>query len=896
VADLFECCRACPQSDLTAMSALRALKRRLDVLIDQPSVERALDEELRMHLELEAEDLIRRGLPADEAHRQAAIAFGGLQQVKEAALERSTFQWLRDLRRDARIAARTLARQRTFAITAILALGLAIAVNTTMFSVVDAMLHPPTALRHPERLATIRYWGVSRLRLDPTEGDRALREGGATYASFSAHRWSGQLSVERGGSGQLATSLVARANFFETLDAAPTEGRLVPGQDLASVASSVVISERLRAQLFPDRVSAVGERVLIDGSPLSVIGVVRRSNDVGLDADLWRFAPDDDFRSATVLRLRAGEMFESAERELALMAARLAQAGGEPTSTVRVQLKPLSRQFSAKREHFALLGATLAVLLVACTNLGNLQLARGLGRAGELAVRASLGATRKQIVAQLVLESAVLVATGLLLSLLFSYAANAWVRASIPPEVGDYTIIPKADSRMLLFAMGAAVVSVVTTGFAPALHVSRLDLNTLIKSRTGTGEHRRRRPLYGGLVALQIGLTMPLVFTAVFLARQSWDFTRDDYYFNKLGYDPRPLVTVLATIGPVEKGGPSLADLMADLVRRARALPGVTNATASLQAPTVGHALTVDGPDGALREVGTPNFSYKFVTPGYFETFGLAVAKGRAFPDGLHAASAVIVDEFTAAYLWPYADPVGRRIRFGPARSAEPWVPVEGVLANRMSGEAREIAAINMGSRVNAAYRVISVDDTLPSRTGMASLTLTLRAQRDPSTVAVVARRAMHGVGVRAPLVVPTLEWMGLAKQVAAARFGAMIASVFALIAIGLSALGVYGVVVQAAADRRREVAVRVSLGATSRQIVRALIRDGNVFVLAGLLLGQVLTVVVARWLGVAEAFESRGLLFGGIIASLFVIMALAGLLPAYRATLLDPMEVLRAE
>jgi ABC-type lipoprotein release transport system permease subunit len=160
----------------------------------------------------------------------------------------------------------------------------------------------------------------------------------------------------------------------------------------------------------------------------------------------------------------------------------------------------------------------------------------------------------------------------------------------------------------------------------------------------------------------------------------------------------------------------------------------------------------------------------------------------------------------------------------------------------------------------------------------------------------VVARRELHGVGVSSPLVVPMLEWTGLTKQVAAARFGAVIASVFALIAIGLSALGVYGVVVQSAADRRREIAVRVALGATSRQIIRALIRDGNVFVLAGLLLGQVLTVGVARWLGVAEVFESRGLLFGGIIASLFVIMALAGLLPAYRATLLDPMEVLRAE
>jgi predicted permease len=878
------------------MSALRALKRRLDVLIDQPSIESALDEELRTHVELEAEDLMRRGLPAAEAHRQAAIAFGGVQQVKEEALERSTFQWLRDLRRDARIAARTLARQRTFAITAILALGLAIAVNTTMFSVVDAMLHPPSALRHPERLATIRFWGVSRLRIDPTEGDRALRAGGATYASFSAHHWSGQLSVERGTSGQLATSLVARANFFETLDAAPTEGRLVPGQDPASVASSVVISERLRAQLFPDRVSAVGEHVLVDGSPLTVIGVVRRSNDVGLDADLWRFAPDNDFRSATVLRLRAGQTFESAEREVALMAARLAQAGGEHTSTVRIQLKPLSRQFSAKREHFALLGATLAVLLVACTNLGNLQLARGLGRAGELAVRASLGATRKQIVAQLVLESAVLVAAGLLLSLLLSYAGNAWVRASIPPEVGDYTIIPKADLRMLFFAMGAAVVCVAITGLAPALHVSRLDLNTLIKSRTGTGEHRRNRPLFGGLVALQIGLTMPLVFTAVFLARQSWEFTRDDYYFNRLGYDPRPLVVVHATAGPIERGGLSLPELMADLVRRARALPGATNAAASLQAPTVDHALTVDGPDGALREVGTPNFSYKLVTPSYFETFGLSVAKGRAFADGVHVAPAVIVDDFTAAFLWPYADPVGRRIRFGPARSTEPWIPVDGVLANRMSGEAREIAAINMGSRVNTVYRVVSVGDSVPSRSGVATLTLTIRAKQDASALAVVARRELHGVGVSSPLVVPMLEWTGLTKQVAAARFGAVIASVFALIAIGLSALGVYGVVVQSAADRRREIAVRVALGATSRQIIRALIRDGNVFVLAGLLLGQVLTVVVAKWLGVAEVFESRGLLFGGIIASLFAIMAFAGLLPAYRATLQDPMEVLRAE
>jgi predicted permease len=880
------------------MSSLRAFKRRLDVLIDQTAVEDELDEELRTHLELEAADLIRRGVSPDEARRLAAIAFGGVQQVKEEALERSSFQWLRDLRRDAHIAARMLTRQRTFALTAVLALGLAIAVNTTMFSVVDAMLHPPTALRHPERLATIRYWGVSRLRLDPTEGDRALRLGGKTYVSFSAYRWLGQLSIERGSAGQLAYTHIARANFFETLDAMPTEGRLVPGRDAASVASSVVISERLRAQLFPSRSPAVGERLLIDGSSFTVIGVVRRSAHPAIDADVWRFAPDNEFRAATILRLRAGETFASADREVALIAARLAQAGGEPATTTRIQLTPLNLQFSAHREHFALLGATLAVLLVACTNLGNLQLARGLGRAGELAVRASLGATRRQIVKQLVLESAVLVAAGLLVALFLAYAGNAWVRASIPPEIGDYTIVPKADLRMLLFAMGAAVVCVVITGLAPALHVSRLDLNTLIKSRTGTGEHRRNRPLYGRLVALQIGLTMPLVFTAVMLARQSWEFTREDYYLNTSGYDPRPLVHVQLAVGssakPARDERPS--ELMAELVRRARAIPGTVNAAASYSTPTRDNAVTVDGLDGGLREVSAPMFNYRLVTPGYLETFGFPIAKGRAFTEGLHDRSAVIIDDFTAAFLWPYTDPVGRRLRLGPAHSDEPWIPVQGVLRNQLTGEAREIASIMIGSRVNAVYRVITAEDTVAAHSGVVSMTLTLRAATDASKLAVAARRELHDVGVRPPFVLPMLEWLGLTKQIAAARFGAVVASVFALIAAGLSALGVYGVVVQSAADRQREIAVRVSLGATSRQIVRALIRDGNVFVLSGLLLGQLLTVVVAKWLGLGEVFESKGLLFGAIIASLFALMALAGLVPAYRATRVDPMQVLRAE
>jgi hypothetical protein len=334
---------------------------------------------------------------------------------------------------------------------------------------------------------------------------------------------------------------------------------------------------------------------------------------------------------------------------------------------------------------------------------------------------------------------------------------------------------------------------------------------------------------------------------------------------------------------------------MSEYVERARAIPGASDAAVSLQLPTLAHAVSVDAPDGTIREMPAPNFNYTLVTPGYFSTFNLPLAVGRSFSEGAHDQPAVIVDDLTGAYLWPYANPVGRRLRLGPAHSAEPWIPVQGVLSNRRSPEARDVAAIMLGSRVNRVYRVVTPTDSVAGHRGVVGLTLTIRA-KESAALAVAARRTFHDAGAYPPLVQPMVERLGMSNQIAAARFGALVASIFAIIATGLAALGVYSVVVQSTVDRQREIAVRVALGANARHVVRILIRDGNVFVLGGLLLGLILTVVAAKWLGVDEVFESKGLLLGAIIGCLFTAMAVAGLLPAYRATRLAPMEVLRAD
>ena len=885
------------------MPTRRRLARLIRILFRQPQAEAEMEEEMRLHIELETEELVRQGVAPAEARRQASLAFGGVQQQKEDALEDGSFWWIDDVRRDVRIATRSLVRHPTFAITATLALALAIAVNTTMFSVLDAMINPRIGAGHPEELYSVRYFGYFGRRLGPSAPDLALAAGGKTYSAYTSggYYFGGGGIIERGDLVRHADISTVRPNFFSVLQVSALEGTLTPPADPVAASATIVISDKLKAELFRDGESPIGQSLNIDGSTYRIIGVVRYYGAVSaLNDDIWAFPAPNRNLSTNLIRLRPGVGVAEAERELNLLAARIALGEHEDTKDARFALKSIKGQFEAQRFHYALIGAGLAVLLVACTNLANLQLARGLGRASELALRSALGASRKQIVVQLMIESGVLTIGALLLALLFAVGGNAAIHATIPPHIGAYVVEPQTSWRMVLFASITAALSLVIVGLAPAIHVSRVDINSLLKSRAGTGSHRANQRTYGGLVIAQIALTLPLVCAAVLLSRSAVRMSSPDYRMrNQYGFNTTPILVASVVLPPSPTAATPIAELAGSLVSMARGIPGVADAAIELGRGFHNNSLAVDDNDGAVRDIPNAALSYKVVSPSYFRTMGLPIERGKGFDEGGQAEPLIVMDRGSGWFLWPRSAPIGRVMKLSESHYDSPWIKVVGIVGDSLNEDARDIKRMLDTLRVNDVYRVITLSDSEPPSKYARGIRLYVRAPKDQQRVASALRRTLRGIASTRPPQVELFEqWQGIPQRTAVLQFIASLFATFGVLALGLSALGVYGIVAQSVTDRKREVAVRIALGATPRNIVRALIREGNVLVLAGVAIGLYMTKETIGWLGefLGDVDLTNALLFGLLCVALFSAMVLSAFIPAFRATKLDPMEVLRAE
>ncbi|HEX3867361.1 MAG TPA: ABC transporter permease, partial [Gemmatimonadaceae bacterium] len=433
---------------------------------------------------------------------------------------------MRISRHDLRLAVRSFTRHPGFSATAVVSLALAIALNTTMYSVIDAMVSPKTDVRDPDRVFTLRIWGDYRHQVDDATRASLVREASNVYeeAAFSSQWGVFGLAVEYGKRYQGASGIIVAPNYFHLLGIAPIAGRTFVADDVDAETQPVMISSRLAETLFPDGESPISKVIDVDGDPHPVIGVIRTTspND-GVDlytvpaasARLSAFVP-------TIFRLRKRISAKLADMQLRVPSARFAALAGETTKDTWFQLSPLnSRQFHLGNFHYALIAAVVAVLLIACSNLANLQLARGIGRGRELALRIALGAVRRDIIAQLVLESALLSAVGLIAGLLLTWWGVHLLASRIPPSMGQYVIAPQTSWRVLVFAVIACVVCVMFVGLVPAIRVSRVDPNVLLKLGAGTGATKKSRQQYGVMVVVQVGLALALLSGAGVVVRMA---------------------------------------------------------------------------------------------------------------------------------------------------------------------------------------------------------------------------------------------------------------------------------------------------------------------------------------------------------------------------------------
>ncbi|MEX2179034.1 MAG: ABC transporter permease [Gemmatimonadaceae bacterium] len=815
---------------------------------------------------------------------------------------------------------RMLARHKRFSALAVLSLGLAIGLNTTMYSVLDALMNPVIEMRDPDRLFRVRWYGDMRqprrltdqMHFDALRSLRSFEAGaGIHYHNLRSQGPNAHLA-ERGSQSYPVTIRNVTPNYFAVLGTVPLRGRLLSEADVNVQPRPVVIGERLWKQLFPEQDALDAATIVLEGEPRVVIGVITREADFpGSLVDVWQILPPDALHFGTpmnLLRLRPDVTIRQARAELRVIADRFAAITGESPRSVAFFITPaIIEEVRVGQFHYALGLAVLAVLLVACVNLANLQLARGIARARELATRSALGASRGQLVRLLVSESAWLAAAGLAAGLLLTAWGMHFVATSLPPSFDEFTLRARANWRVFAFAALATFVALGFVGLLPAIRLSRVDINEVMKSGAGTGRSRRASRQYGTLVVVQVGFALALLVGATLLMRGAVSlYTMDipPHYSRLLLGHARIFPTGRPINGKQPEDGRRLTDIGNHLLNRLRALPQVEHAAVSTSQTPVGLTIALADPGGVAKEIITGlQWSYRSVSSEYPRVLGLEVLHGRAFRPGEFAEPLVMVDDRTARFLWPGQDAIGQHIKLGRDSSRAPWLEVVGVM--RHFNFYRPYQETNQeernASRMGAVFVLNGTSTSTVGRGGFLQLVVQARRQQDmqklPNQVREVLQEPGRGIGIG--YAESWYQVTGLDRLRERQTFIASLFAAFALLALGIAALGVYAIVSHSVSQRTREFGVRIALGAEEGDIRRVVLSEGKLLALIGIAVGLMLAresvPLLERFLVYPDDIFNAPL-FGLIALALFTVALLASYIPARRAMRINPTEALRNE
>ncbi|MGH7638959.1 MAG: ABC transporter permease, partial [Gemmatimonadaceae bacterium] len=702
-----------------------------------------------------------------------------------------------------RQSARLLRRHKRFTALAILSLGVAIALNTTMYSVVDALISPKLDIFQPYRLYEAPYFGDYRGRVPIRERNEALQVL-TFHAGAAGKRGSGAGSIiERGTRLRDARILTVTPNYFAVLGVRPSAGRLLSSADVASTPTAVVLSERMWRQLFPERDAYDTASVLVDGEPRTVVGLVPYESDFpGAYTDVWQVASSSALPDMplTLFRLGPGVSHAQAVAELNTLNHRIMERSGDRLPHAGFRFRRWIRpKFHEWGFHMAIVGAVGAVLLIACANLANLQLARGVARTRELATRSAIGASRRAIVGQLVIESAWLALGGLVLGAILTAWGMRIVETSVPDTLAEYVTRPQTSWRVAVFAMGATAFCVLTVGLLPAIRLSRVDIDTLLKSGAGTGQSRKARRQYAYLLISEVALALALMCGAGLLIQAALSLYRFELPAN-YRHLAGSYVRINPTTGDV-RSERTWSDVV--LQRLTGDTTVVSAATSRTQRPSR-RAVSVDDPGGVPRVFVTHQWGYTVVSPDYLRTLGIPILEGRDFSPGEFAEPQVIVDKATATYLWPGESPVDRLIKLDSSNVDAPWLTVVGVSAVQpdawqLRGSQRDDPRPKLGR-----IWVLNADDTALVQSFSAAgsrcctgFTLVARTRGDVRRLPGAIRRALKPLGpsVRHFYTAAYEDQSSIRVRRERHDFIAALFGVFALCAFGLAALGVYAIV-----------------------------------------------------------------------------------------------------
>ena len=880
---------------------LYTIPLRVRSLFRRQRAEAELDDELRDHLELATAAHVAKGMTPEDAHRRARIELEGLEQTKERCRETRRVHVVETILQDIRFSFRVLRKSSAFTLLAIFALALGVGASSVMFSAVDSILLRPLAYRDADRLIVILNHGNGPIApanfIDYRAQSKSFESMGA------AEYWTPDLTnVDRPSK---LWALHISSDILPLLGIQPMLGRVfVSEEDQVGHEFEVVLAYALWQRQFGGDPGVLGRQMSLDGHSYTIVGVMPAEFKFApfwaTRAELWAplaLGPRATSRGGNSLRIFArlapGVGLESARAELATITTRLEQQ--YPGTNKDARIVPLKEKVvgNIRATLLTMQFAVAFVLLIACANVAHMLLARGAARTGEVALRSALGAGRARLLQQFLTESLMLALAGGGLGLVF---AAAGIRALVLFRPAD---IPRLDGisldwRVTLFTFGVSIATGVAFGIAPARQASRLDPVDALKEGGRTGDGTRRSRTRGLLVVAEFALALILLIGAGLMLRTLRALQAIDP-----GFDPHNLLTMVVSTAasPVSSiSGPErTGEFYREVIERVRAVPGVVSAGMTNHLPLAGdiwgYPFWIEGqPSPPPGE--EPDAAYRLALPGYFATMGMQIERGREIEatDTATTQPVAVINEYMAKRYWPNEDSVGKHFAMdNPAKAGAEkvkWITVVGVVKNAVRSDWADPPSEEVFLPYSQNHGV------------GAYLTLVVRTSGDPAGLAPSIENAIWSVDRDVTISEVQAMEAVVTRANSQARFSAALLAAFAIVALLMSAVGIYGVMAYAVARRRQEIGVRMALGASRGDVLSGVLRQGMAMALAGAVIGVAGGLILSRLMGTLlyGVKPSDPLTFAGAAALLTIVALTACYMPARHATRVDPMTALRYE
>ena len=893
---------------------------RLRAVFKRSTVESELHDELQFHLERQVEKYKAAGASDEEARRRVRLEFGGMEQIKEQCREARGTHLFDDFRQDLRLALRMFRCSPGFTAIALAALAVGIGANTAVFSIVNGILLKSLPYKDPQQLVVMFEQlpnAPAKFGFSPPDFEIA-RETFKSYSGIAAYQGIG---YEVSGVTQPMRVVGARvtADLFPVLGVAPHVGRWITSDDDKQASHVVVLSHGLWARAFGQDPSVVGRAITLDRQPYTVIGVMPERFEFPPRGAVLNGEPAEVFvpmsfsqveregfgmryNTTVVARLKPGVRFEQARAEATTIAQSLPEryppvlrgfAGG-----IAIPMNPLTEETvgGSRRMLLVLMAAVAMVLLVGCADVANLILTQSLSRQRDLAIRSALGASPSRVIRQLLTEALMLSIAGSALGLLVAYSSMQsllYLAGKTLPRTESIGF----DYRVVLFTVILALITPVLFGAMPAIRTAfRMDGEALKERGRGATPGRAHGRLVGALVVAQVALALMLSVGAGLLARSFVRLLSTDP-----GFRSEQVASITLTLPSGRyTNGRQVRTFYEQAIEAAREIPGTILVAIGNDLPLGVRERRAFSSDANTRPI--PDVSRliapTWISPGYFESLGIPLKRGRLFTDADRPDTppVVIVNQKLAQMFWPGEDPIGHRIRWGIdiPQNQSPWMTIVGVV-----GDVKQ-AALDTPTLPQVYVAVFQEPPPMfGSGSGLLrTFNLIVRSSRTSASLIADLRGVVRHLDPALPVSKAQSLTDMISDSVKPQRFSMTVVMLFASIGLGLAAIGIYGVLAKVISQQSHEIGVRMALGATAGSLVWMVLRRALILMGIGVGTGAAGALALTRFMAglLYEIQPTDAVTFFGAAVSLAALAVVVSLIPAWRATRIDPLIALRAE